>query len=474
MIERKIKEFEVLGQEDVGKIHQISLEILEKQGVEFHHGEARTILGERGFKVDGKRVYFPPKLVEEQLALAPAEFKLHARNPENSVMIGGRNTVLAPGYGAPFVMDFTQGKRRSSTYEDYINFTRLAGHSTNMDVVGGVLVEPGDIPDRVRHGKMFLASVQNTDKCLMGSALGSLKARECLEMAAILFGSNEFVYNNPVLISLINTNSPLQFDGRMLEALMVYAASNQPTIISSLSMTGTTAPATLAAALVQQNVEIVAGITLSQLINPGTPVIYGSASSVVDLKTGNLAIGSPETVKMFAGNAQMARFYGIPSRGGGALTDALLPNAQSGYEAMMVLYSTVNSGFHFILHSAGLLENYMTMSFEKFVMDDEMCGMIKDCFSGIKMDDENLGKDVIMDVGSGGQYISQDHTYRHMKELRIPIISPRERYLGDDQEIEDIMDRASRYYKKVLAEYEGPELDRGIEKDLSRYIEGME
>jgi len=454
MIKRNSQVHKIFFDEEIKMIHNDTMDILEKNGMEILSEEAREIFKNNGAHIEGDQVFLPRELVEEKIKEAPQSFTLHARNPENNVIIGGENTVLSPGYGAPFVMGFDDKKRRRSTYEDYINFTKLSGNSSNIDVVGGVLVEPTDIPDEMRHAKMFYASVKHTDKCLMGSAMGEKKARESLEMASIIFGGMDFVKENPVLISLINTNSPLQLDNRMLDALLVYARNKQAVIIASLSMTGTTAPTTLAGALVQQNAEILTGIVLAQLINPGTPVVYGSASSVVDLKTGDLA------------------FYNLPSRGGGALTDSTLPDAQSGYESMMNFLWAVNSGFNFILHSAGLLENYMTMSYEKFIIDDEICGMTKNIFQGLEVDEEHLAKDIILNVGSSGNFIAERHTYDHMRDLRLPILSSRERYFSDKEQ-PDATQRANKLYKEILDNYKNPELDERVEEELLRYIDNI-
>jgi trimethylamine---corrinoid protein Co-methyltransferase len=472
MINREIKAMDYLESEQLEQIHKAVLHILEKNGIEFHSEEARDILKKGGARVEGENVFFPPKMVMEQVALAPAEFTLHARNPDKNVVIGGSNTVHAPGYGSPYVMDYIQNTRRNAVYEDYIAFTKLAGSSENLDVVGGVLVEPNDIADQIRHAKMFQAAVKYTDKCLMGSAMGGKKAQESLEMAAIIFGGMDHVRKNPALISLINTNSPLQFDPRMLDALMMYARNNQPVIIAALAMTGTTSAVTLAGSLVQQAAEILSGVVLAQLINPGTPVVFGSASSIVDLRTGNLAIGSPESVKMFSVIAQLARFYGLPSRGGGALTDAIIPDAQSGYESMMVLLSSILSGINFMLHSVGLLENYMTMSYEKFIFDDEMLGMVKNFARRFPIDDDTLAVDTIINVGSGGNFISEEHTFRHMKDTRIPIISERQSFAGATELI-DTAQRGHEYCKTLLQDYEAPKLDEKIEAELDRYIESL-
>lgn len=473
MINRTMQAMDYLQEEELQKIHQACLHVLEKNGVEFHLKEARDILEKGGAKVKGEKVFFPPKMVMELVSRAPSEFTLHARNPENNVVIGGNKIVHAPGYGSPYVMDYVQNARRNATYEDYLAFTKLAGHSENLDVVGGVLVEPNDIEDHLRHAKMFHAAVKYTDKCLMGSAMGGKKAQESLEMAGIIHGGLEQVRKKPALISLINTNSPLQFDPRMLEALMVYARNNQPVIIAALAMTGTTSAVTLAGSLVQQCAEILSGVVLAQLINPGTPVTFGSASSVVDMRTGNLAIGSPESVKMFSVIAQLARFYGIPSRGGGSLTDSLIPDSQSGYESMMVLLSCVMSGINFMLHSVGLLENYMTMSYEKFIIDDEMLGMVKSFGHGFPVNDETLAVETILNVGSGGNYIADMHTFTHMKDMRIPVVSARDNYAGV-KELTETAQRAHEYCKQILQDYQAPPLDEKLEDELEKYIEGLE
>ncbi len=472
MIKRRKHGDDIFSSEDLLKIHEATLKVLEKSGVEIVSEEAREMFKKAGVKVKDKRVHLTQKDLDEYLALAPEKFTLHARNEENNVEIGGANTVLVPGYGSPFVMDYPEMNRRASKYEDYVKFTKLAQASDNIDVVGGVLVEPTDIDDNIRHGKMLEAAVKYSDKCLMGSAMGAKKAKESIEMAEIVFESKEFVRNHPVLVSLINTNSPLTIDERMSDALMVYSENKQAMVIASLSMTGTTAPTTLPASLVQQNAEILTGIVLTQLVNPGTPVIYGSASSVVDLKTADLALGSPETAKMFNGTAQMARYYGIPSRGGGALTDSLFPDAQAGYESMLNIMAAVNNGFNFILHAAGLLENYMSMSYEKFIIDDEICGIVNNFAAGLEINEDQIAADEIIEIGPGGNYISTEHTYRHMKDMRIPILSKRERYFSDKKQPETA-DRAKAKYEEILNNFNKPKLKAGILEKLQKYIDRL-
>ncbi len=472
MIKRKLAYTDLFTEEAADMIHNTTMEILKKNGIKILSEEARDVFKRNGAKVGGKQVYLTEKFIMEQLKKAPEDFTIYARNPENNVFLGGNNTVLAPGYGAPFVLEYESNQRRRSTYDDYINFTKLAGYFGNMDVVGGVTVEPNDIDDDIRHLKMMEAALKYTDLCLMGSALGTKKAKESIEFAGIVFGGIDYIKAHPVMITLINTNSPLEIDDRMSDALTVHAQYNQPIVVASLSMTGTTAPTTIAGALAQQNAEILSGIVLAQLINPGTPVVYGCASSVVDLKTGDLAIGSAKTANMFNGTAQMGRYYNLPTRGGGALTDSLLPDAQSGYEAMMNFMSAVRSGFNFILHSAGLLENYMTMSFEKYIIDEEICSMVKDYFAGIEVNEEELAKDMILKVGSGGNFIAEEHTYNHMRDLGEPIVSSREGYRSDKIQ-PTTAEKANQKYREILDKYEAPSIGNKLIDELEEYIDSV-
>ncbi len=471
MLKRDLRSHDILTPQEEDKIHEATLKVLQKSGVRIVSNEARSYFEKAGVRVDDERVYPDQDTLDEYLQAAPAEFELKARNPDNNVTIGGDSTVLVPGYGSPFVKDFG-GQRRSSTYEDYCNFTRLAQHFDSYDVVGGVLVEPTDVPDRARHGRMLEAAITLSDKCLMGSSMGEQKARECMDMAAIIFESEKFVEENTVFITLINTNSPLQFDKRMTDALQVYAEKGQALCIAAMAMTGTTAPATVPASLVQQNAEILTGVLLTQLVNPGTPVIYGAASSMVDLRGGELALGSPETTKMFNGTAQMARRYNLPSRGGGALTDSLFMDAQAGYEAMLNLLGGVMGGFNFMLHTAGLLENYMAMSFEKFVMDAEISEMVTRYMEGLDVTAETLAADVINEVGPGGNFIRHEHTFNHMKDLREPFLSVREKYLSGEVQPR-AHERAHEKYQEIIADFSPPDLPGGIEKELQNYIRGL-
>ena len=464
--------FEILTKTQLDKVHATSLRILEEIGLDFGYAPALEVLKKGGAKIDGQRVFFPPRLVEEQIKKPPAEFTLHARNPENNLVIGGRNTVFAPGYGAPFVTDLVNG-RRKATLIDFENFIKLTDASAHQDLLSGTVVEPTDIPPEIRHLRMLYASVKNSDKCFMGSTMGARAARECLQMASILFGSETDLPSKPVIFGIVGALTPLKYDARMLEALMEYAAAGQPQIIASLAIAGATGPVTMAGSLALQNAEVMAGIVLAQLIREGTPVIFGGVSSNAEMRNGTLSIGSPEMAMNAAATAQIARYYKVPVRGGGAVCDAKSPGAQASYESMMNLLMARLSGINFVLHCAGILESFNCMSYEKFIIDDEMCGMVKRIQRGYEINPDTLALDVVREVGPGGHFLDKDHTFDHFRsEFYQPQLSNRDDYVSwQGNGFPQNVATANKKYLEILETYEPPELPKDVDNDLRVFIE---
>ena len=465
--------FEYFSEQEVRRIHETCLRLLETVGVDFSFEPALEVLKKAGCKVEGQRVFFPPTLVEAQVAKAPAQYTLQARNSEKSVVIGGEHIAFIPCYGPPFVTDLDRG-RRASTLEDYINFVKLGHASRSLDITGGMMAEPNDVPHERRNAEMMYASMRYSDKPFMGGAIGAEAARETIEMAAILFGCSEaeLAEKRPI-ISILCSRTPLAYDDRMLGAIMEYAKAGMPQLISSLSIAGATAPVTMEGTLVVQNTEVLAGIVLTQLIREGTPVVFAGSSSCSAMRYGTLSIGAPEMAVNTAATAQMARFYGIPSRGGGALSDAKLPDAQAGFEAMMSQLMATLSGVHFVLHSAGILEGYMVSSYEKFVLDDEICGMCKRIKRGERADEDRLAFELIRQVGPGGEYLTQKHTFQNFrKEIYANLLEEKDSYANWQQKGALSIDRrANQKWKEILKAYQEPQLPAETDKALRRYIE---
>ncbi|MDQ7093301.1 glycine betaine--corrinoid protein methyltransferase [Desulfosporosinus sp. PR] len=462
--------YNVLTQEQVTLIHDETMKILEEIGMEFEYEPALEVFKAQGQRVEGTRVYFKRDFIEAKVRLAPSQFTLHARNPEHNLVCGGENIIYMPGYGAPFIHE-VDGTRRKTTMQDYDNFVKLAGASKNMHMTGGTVAEPQDIPDEIRHLKMLYSSITNSDKCFMGSAEGRERAEDSIEMAAILFGGKDVIKEKPVLISLINSLTPLKYDERMLGAMMAYAEAGQAVVIASLVMAGSTGPAALAGTLALQNAEVLAGIALAQSINPGTPVVYGSTSALSDMHSGSLSIGSPECALFISASAQLARFYEVPSRSGGGLNDSKIVDAQAGYESMMTLMAASVTGINFVLHTAGILQYFMAMSYEKFMMDDEMAGMLLHYLKGFNFDEDGMAFDVIAKVGPGGHFLTQKHTRKnHKREFRTPQLSDRTAFESWSKEKLDTNQRACKKWQEVLANYVPPVLDETINSQLLDFI----
>jgi trimethylamine--corrinoid protein Co-methyltransferase len=244
-------------------------------------------------------------------------------------------------------------------------------------------------------------------------------------------------------------------------------------VLASLIMAGTSGPVQIAGLLTLQNAEILAGITLAQLINPGTPVVYGTASSITDMKTGGLCIGAPEQSLIVTGIAQLARFYNLPSRGGGGLTDAHVPDMQAGIESAFALMTAARNGINFILHSCGILDSYLSMSFEKFLLDEELCGMVKKLLAPIEITEDTIDVNMIKEVGIGGQFLTQPATVKLCrKAFFLPCVLCRDSYTSWEMAGKKRADdAASLYLNKRLGQYEKPPIDEGIEQALAEFVE---
>ena len=462
-----------LTDQQVAQVHETTLQILETVGIDFRYPPALEILKKGGARVDGERVFFPAQLVEAQIKKAPAEFTLYARKSDLDVVLGDHMAYI-PGYGAPFVTDLEVGRREGSL-QDYENFVKLTQTSPYQDICSGMVIEPNDVPHDIRHAKMIYAALKYSEKPFMGSAMGAQGAKDSIQMASILFGSQDQLAEKPRMISILTSLTPLVYDERMLGAIIEYARAGQPQLISSLVIAGATGPTTLAGTLALQNAEILAGIVLTQLVREGTPVVFSGSSSNTEMRSGALSIGSPEMAINAAATAQMARYYNLPVRGGGAVSDAKVPDAQAAYESMMSLLMAQVSGVNFVLHSAGILESYSCMSYEKFMIDDEICGMVNRIKNAYAVSADTLALDVIQAVGPGGHFLDQDHTFEHFRqEFYQPMLSNRDNFdtwfaNGSQQ----ILETANKKVKKVLAEYSEPDLPADADKDLNRFIDTL-
>ena len=462
---------EILYEEGLETIEANAETILQEIGIEFRDdAEALQIWKRAGADVDGERVRIPKGMARELIKTAPSEFTQFARNPDRSVQIGGRNLVFAPVYGPPFVHDLDRG-RRYGTLEDFENFVKLAYMAPAMHHSGGTVTEPVDLPVNKRHLDMVYSHIKYSDKPFMGSVTHSERAADTVRMAEIVFGE-EFVANNAVTLSLINANSPMTFDDTMLGTLKVYARANQASIISPFILAGAMAPVSVAGVLAQAIAEGMAGIAFSQLVNPGAPVVFGLFASSMSMQSGAPAFGTPEPTKMLLAAAQLVRRLGVPFRSGGSFCSSKVPDAQSAYESVNSMWPGVMGGVNFMLHSAGWLEGGLASSYEKFIMDADQLGMMEVLTQGVDVSENGQAMDAVREVGPGGHYLGCAHTQANFETAfyRSPIADYESFEQWEQEGSFDAAQRANARWKKMLAEYQPPDLDPAIDEALLAFI----
>jgi trimethylamine---corrinoid protein Co-methyltransferase len=470
MFRNVMPRYEVLSADAMAALDKGWRRLVTEVGVEFASDRAVDKFRTAGQLIEDHTVFFDPDFLLEQAAKAPREFDVVARNPQNSVHIGGDAMAFGAVYGPPFVREGEV--RRDGTLEDFRNFAKLAQSFAVLDSAGGVVCEPNDAPLDSRHLDMTLALQTLTDKIYMGNVVSGPNAHDTIEMGAILFGGREVIERNPVSISLINCNSPLRWDDRMLDAQFEYSAANQPVVLTPFILMGAMSPVTIPAALVQQIAEALSGIALSQLIRPGCPVIFGSFLSNIDMQSGSPTFGTPESAIGLLCTGQIARHFGLPFRTGGAMTSSQVADAQAGYEALMTLLPTFLAGTNWVMHSAGWLEGGLVAGYEKFIVDTELVQMMQEQFKPLEIDEGSLAFDAHVEVGHGGHFLGAAHTMERFRTCFYrPMLSSSENYERWMRNGGvDANGRARKIYQKKLAEYEPPPLDEAIRAELEDFV----
>ena len=470
MLVNELPRYEILDEAALDELDRGWRRIVSELGIEFLHDGAVEYLRNAGQEVEGQLVRFDPDWIMEQVAKAPHEFELQARNPERNVTIGGKNMVFSAVYGCPFVRDGLE--RRDATYQDFENLVKLAQSFPQLDSPGGTICEPNDKPLDSRHLDMVYALLTLSDKPFMGSVTSGPNAADSIAMAEMVFG-RESLEETPAMISLINVNSPLRYDDRMLSALIEYAKARQALIITPFLLMGAMSPVSVVATLAQQVAEALAGIALVQTIRSGSPVVFGSFLSNTDMQSGSPSFGTPESAVGLLCTGQIARRLGLPFRSGGGLTSSQVVDAQAGYEAMMTMWPTFLAGTNFVMHAAGWLESALVSCYEKFIMDVEILRELYQVFQPLRVDEEALAYSAHQEVGQGGHFLGAVHTLERFRTCFYrPILSSTDNYQRWERNGGlDTAARANELWKKTLEEYEEPEMDPSLQQALKDYVD---
>ncbi len=475
MFVNKMPRYEILSADSVAVLERGWRRIVSEIGIQFAKPEAVELFAKAGQQVDGDVVKLDPDFVLEQVAKAPREFDVQARNPANNVHIGGDHMAFGAVYGCPFVR--AGDVRRDATMQDFRQLASLAQAYPELDSAGGIICEPNDTPLDSRHLDMTYALQTLTDKIYMGNVVSGPNAADTIKMSEILFGGlggkgRASIEQTPATISLINCNSPLRWDDRMLDAQFEYCAAGQPVVLTPFLLMGAMSPVTIPAALAQQLAEALSGIALAQLIRPGTPVIFGSFLSNIDMQSGSPSFGTPESATGLLCTGQLARHYGLPFRTGGGLNSSQTPDAQAAYEALMTLLPTFLAGTNFVMHAAGWLEGGLVSCYEKFIIDIELLRELRAEFTPLEITEESLAFGAHEEIGHGGHFLGAEHTMERFRDcFQRPWLSSTsnfERWLK--QGAKDTAARAGEIWRKKLAEFEPPPLDDAIRAELDDYV----
>ena len=435
------------------------------------HDGARDRLRRAGCPVDGLIVRFDPAMIEETLRTAPSSFTLEARDPAKRLMIGGDHVVFTSVGGPAFASDLQRG-RRPGTHDEQAEFLKVVQQLDIVHQEGGGPFEAMDLHPDTRHLDLYLSLIRLLDKNWQGVALGRERAHDCIEMAAIALGTDrDGLAARPALLTIINTNTPLTLDIPMAEGLIELASAGQAICVTPFTLAGAMAPATLAGALVLQNAEVLATATLVQLVRPGAPVVYGSFTSNVDMRSGSPAFGTPEYTKAAQASGQLARRYGLPFRSSNT-TASNVVDAQAVYESAMSLWGAVMGGANLVNHAAGWLEGGLTGSFEKLVIDAEMLQMVGEWLQPIEVSEAAIGLDAIAEVGHGGHFFASPHTMqRYEHAFYSPLVSDWRNFeTWTESGSDDATTRANRIWRQLRDEYEQPPLDPAIDEALVDYV----
>lgn len=464
---------EILSADEVEAIIDGALTVLETRGMRFLEERSRARRRGAGAELldEAGTMRLDRGLVREKLALAPAGFTLRARNRDHDLRIGGRNLVFASVGGPAYCNDLDRG-RRQGTHAEVCDFLRLVQSLNIIHQEAGGPFEALDLPPETRHLDLYLAQLTLLDKNCQAYALGRERTADCIEMTCIALGvTREQLARDPAVMAIVNTNSPMQLDVPMTEAVVELAGSGQAVCITPFTLSGSMSPATLAGTLVQQTAEVLAVATLAQVVQPGAKLVYGSFASNVDMLSGAPALGTPEYTKAALASGQIARRLGLPLRSSNT-TSSNCVDAQAAYEGAMSLWGAIMGGAHLVYHAAGWLEGGLTASFEKLIVDAEMLQMMAAFLNPIPVNADELALDAIAEVAPGGHHFGTAHTLaRYESAFYLPLLSSRQNFESwREAGSPDAAQRANAIWKRLLAEYQRPALDPAVEEALAAYV----
>ncbi|UCC59285.1 MAG: trimethylamine methyltransferase family protein [Dehalococcoidia bacterium] len=467
--------FKPLTAESIEMVHRTVLRIIEEVGFQVHSDEGLELFRGAGAKVDEdkRQVHLPQEKALELIEMAPSEITLCGQDAKNDIFLGGSRVYTGTGGTALNVYCQKTGDKTLATLEDLKSIARLVDALENIHLFL-LPTYPNDLPIDQVDVNRFFAGLDNTSKHIMGGLYTHEGLEQVIRMARIIAGSDEKLRERPIISMIACTISPLKIDEKYGDFLISIARSGVPVVCPSEPLCGATSPVTIAGNVVMQTVDSLMGVMLAQLASPGAPVILGSVATSTDLSNFNYLAGSVEMGLSNAASAQMAQFYKLPFYATGGMTDSKIVDAQSGYESAITVLLCALAGANFIHDAAGLMEFALTVCYEKYVVDNEILGMVMRAVEGVNVNEDTLAFDLIKDVGPGGNFVTARHTRHYMRrEHYQPSLSDRNN--RDDWEAKgskDIWERAAEIVGEILAR-EGYSLPTDVKSRVLSDIAGI-
>jgi trimethylamine--corrinoid protein Co-methyltransferase len=455
--------------EKIERLNQMALKILDEIGIRILSDRYLKILAEKGGRIKGRRIFFSRDQVRELLKKAPESFTLKAVDPAHTMEIGKGKSKIAAGYGCSSIIN-ANGDVRDARYQDHLEFVKLVQQSPLLGINGGILAQPTDIAAEKSHLAMHYATLVYSEKCILGMPGTKEQVEDIMTLTAIRLGGTDQLKQSPRVVTMVSPVSPLQVDEMLLSSIEVAARYNQPIMVSPGVAAGTTGPIDLAGNIAMATAEALGVVMITQMFNPGLPVIFGLQCYGADMKTGNISIGSPAYALQAKYCAALANFYGLPSRAGGTANDAKALSAQSGYESMLAMFTAMQNNVSLIVHGAGILDSFAGISFEKFIMDLEMIQMIQFYLDDLEVSDETLNFDLIKEVGPGGLFLTSMDTMKKCRTLTWnPDVALRGGLSGMTPE-EKLLNNIDETRGKMLEAYEKPQMEESILQEMNRFM----
>ncbi len=468
--------YKPLKDEDIEKIHKATMKVYEKTGIQVNDERALKAFHDAGAEVDFKRkiVRASEDWIMDKISLAPSNIVLYGREDKHNLELSGKRVYIGTGGTATNVLDIDTGERRPSTTKDVQMAARLVDALENIHYL--VLpCFPNELEQKDIDVNRFYAAIRNTSKHVMGGVYTKEGVKNIAKYAAMIAGSKEALLKKPFVSFITCVMSPLVMDKDYTDLMITAIETGLPLATPTAPMSGSTSPATLAGTLVQMNAEALSGVLLTQILDPGHTVLYSCVPTTSDLRTGSFCFGSIEMGMMNAASAQLSRFYNLPDYTTAGVNESKLPDIQSGYESMASTIQCALSGSNYIHDAAGLIESGMSISFEQYVIDNDILGMCMRAVKGIEVNDETLAVDVIDDVGPAGNYLSHEHTVRNMKkEFFYNKVSDRNpRSTWELNGCIDAREKARRMAKEILESHKPLGVDNKVEEQILSTIPGI-